>query len=119
LHFLRRFSKAAYSNSKIHKLSRYLIELSLLNRKMLWYLPSVIAASAVYIARKMSKRTPVWTKTLKHYTKYDVKDIAPCVKEMNAFLIGIQAVKLSIKSKYSCSELLGVALIPPLLDIGV
>ncbi len=62
VHFLRRFSKAARSDSKIHTLSKYLIELSLLEYKMLEYLPSITAAAAVYIARKMCKITPLWVR---------------------------------------------------------
>jgi transcription initiation factor TFIIIB Brf1 subunit/transcription initiation factor TFIIB len=60
LHFLRRFSKAARSDSKIHTLSKYITELSLLEYKMLEYLPSQIAAAAVYISRKMCGISPLW-----------------------------------------------------------
>jgi cyclin B len=64
LHFLRRFSKAALSDSRIHTLSKYLIELSMLDYKMLKYLPSVIAGAAVYIARKMTGISPLWVLSL-------------------------------------------------------
>lgn len=60
LHFLRRFSKAARSDSRIHTLSKYLCELSLLDYGMLKYLPSLVAASAVYLARRMNGITPAW-----------------------------------------------------------
>ena len=62
LHFLRRFSKAARSDSKIHTLSKYITELSLLEYKMLEYLPSQIAAAAVYISRKMCGISPLWVR---------------------------------------------------------
>lgn len=67
LHFLRRFSKAARSDSKIHTLSKYLTELSLLEYKMLKYPPSIIAAAAVYISRSMLPAEvagPVWVCTM-------------------------------------------------------
>lgn len=60
LHFLRRFSKAAHSDSKIHTISKYLVELSLIDYKMLKYLPSRIAAASVYISRRMCGISPAW-----------------------------------------------------------
>ena len=58
--FLRRFSKAARSDSITHTLSKYLTELSLPEYKMLRFVPSKIAASAVYLARTMTNKSPVW-----------------------------------------------------------
>lgn len=60
IHFLRRFSKAAKSDSRTHTLSKYLIEMCVIEYTMLEYLPSVIAASAIYIARKMCNVSPLW-----------------------------------------------------------
>jgi hypothetical protein len=60
IHFLRRFSKAARSNTRTHTLSKYLIEVSLMDYGMLKHLPSLIAASAVYLARKMTDIEPLW-----------------------------------------------------------
>lgn len=64
LHFLRRFSKAARSDSRTHTLSKYLTELTLVEYKMLDFLPSQIAAAAVYIARRMTCREPYWVRNL-------------------------------------------------------
>lgn len=61
--FLRRFSKAARSDSITHTLSKYLTELSLPEYKMLRFVPSKIAASAVYLARTMTNKSPVWVPT--------------------------------------------------------
>ena len=71
LHFLRRFSKAAKSDAKLHTLSKYIIELSLLEYSLLKYKPSEIAAAAVYITRKMTNITPTWVK--KNKTKQKQK----------------------------------------------
>lgn len=40
LHFLRRFSKAAQSDYTIHTLCKYIIEISLIDIRLLKYLPS-------------------------------------------------------------------------------
>ncbi len=51
---------------------------------MVKYLPSVIAASAVCIARKSLRRHP-WSPTLVKYTKYDEPDLAACLADMQVF----------------------------------
>jgi len=115
LHFLRRFSRAAQSNSKIHTLSKYLAELSLLEAKLLQFLPSMVAAASVYIARKMTHQSPVWTSTLQYYSGYSAADILPCVQELNAVLKKQPSSSYkAIAVKYSSQQLLSVALIPPL-----
>jgi hypothetical protein len=53
--FLERYAKVSKSDSFIMNLSRYLIELSLVNYKMLRYSNSNLAASALYLALKMTK----------------------------------------------------------------
>lgn len=62
LHFLRRFSKAARSDYKTHTLSKFLTELAHIDLAMMKYLPSKIAASAVFIARYMLNETPTWVR---------------------------------------------------------
>ena len=79
-HFLRRYSKAAKSDSRLHTLSKYLLELTLPEYGMLAFLPSQIAAAAVFIARKMSGHAPYWTPTLAYYTGYTEEDLRPCAK---------------------------------------
>ena len=67
IHFLRRFSKAARSNTKTHTLCKYLIEMSLMTYSLLQFLPSMIAASSVYLARKMMDIEPAW---VSHFSPY-------------------------------------------------
>jgi len=82
LHFLRRYSKAGRANSRLHTLSKYFIELTLPEYCMLAYLPSLIAASSVFIARKMTGTLPYWNPTLTYYTGYTEEDLRPCAKSM-------------------------------------
>lgn len=53
--FLERYVKIAKADPLIFNLSRYLIELSLLNCKMLRFSNSNIAASALYLSQKMTR----------------------------------------------------------------
>eukprot|EP00020_Sapocribrum_chincoteaguense_P000147 CAMPEP_0170750628 /NCGR_PEP_ID=MMETSP0437-20130122/11030_1 /TAXON_ID=0 /ORGANISM="Sexangularia sp." /LENGTH=353 /DNA_ID=CAMNT_0011089631 /DNA_START=32 /DNA_END=1090 /DNA_ORIENTATION=- len=115
LHFVRRFSKAARSDSRTHTLSKYITELALIDYAMLNFKPSLIAASAVYIARAMVGRTPLWNDTLHYYTHFNDSDLFDCVRTLNA-LVCKQAApnnKLqAIRNKYASSKLLSVAQIP-------
>jgi hypothetical protein len=87
LHFLRRFSKAARSDSTTHTLSKYLAELTLPEYEMLAYKPSTVAAASVYVARAMRHITPYWTPTLEHYTQLSVDGIRQCATALNEVLV--------------------------------
>lgn len=82
--FLCRFLKAAHADRMMVQMACYLAERSLQEYSMVKYLPSVIAASAVCIARKSLRRHP-WSPTLVKYTKYDEPDLAACLIDMQTF----------------------------------
>ncbi|XP_010521286.1 PREDICTED: cyclin-A1-2 isoform X2 [Tarenaya hassleriana] len=86
--FLRRFVRAAQGTNEVlpvqlECLASYLAELSLLDYAMLQYLPSLVAASAVFLARYILEpsRKP-WNSTLGNYTLYSGKDLRDCVKDL-------------------------------------
>jgi len=117
LHFLRRYSKAAGSDYTIHTLCKYLIELMLIDVKLLKYTPSQIAAGSVYIARLMTQKTPSWTPTLEHYSTYTDAQVHSVAVDMNELLKKAQKSSLkAIKKKYSTPKFGQVAEIP-LVDL--
>jgi len=117
LHFLRRYSKAAGSDYCIHTLCNYLIELVLVDIKMLKYLPSEIAAGAVYVARAMSQKTPHWTPTLEHYSTYSEEYVRTIAIEINNLLKKAQKSSLrAVQKKYSSDKYAEVSTIP-LVDL--
>jgi len=117
LHFLRRYSKAAGSDYTIHTLCKYLIELMLIDVKLLKYTPSQIAAGSVYIARLMTQKTPSWTPTLEHYSTYTDAQVLSVAVDMNELLKKAQKSSLkAIKKKYSTPKFGQVAEIP-LVDL--
>ncbi|WOG82282.1 hypothetical protein DCAR_0101445 [Daucus carota subsp. sativus] len=79
--FLRRFLQAAQSNYQAPRvqlefLANYLAELTLPEYGFLWFLPSLIAAAAVFLARWMlDPSSQPWNPTLQHYTNYKVSDL--------------------------------------------
>lgn len=114
--FLRRYSKAARSDSETHTLSKYLTELSMTSHTMVGFLPSEIAASAVLIARNMRgvPTKQLWNPTLVHYSGYEQYDIMNCARSLNKVLYNemMTVKKSAIFLKYSSTSLLSVARVP-------
>ncbi|XP_050124074.1 cyclin-A1-1-like isoform X1 [Malus sylvestris] len=87
--FLRRFCFAAQKTSKVPSehfrcLASYITELSLLEYSMLCYAPSLIAASAAFLAKYiLSPLKKPWNSTLRHYTLYQASDLFDCVKALH------------------------------------
>ena len=66
--FLERFAKIMKVNDTIFNLSRYLLELSLINYRMIKFRNSNIAASALYLALKMTKSACPWNETISKHS---------------------------------------------------
>jgi len=113
LHFLRRYSKAAGSDYNVHTLCKYLIELVLVDVKMVKFLPSELAAGAVYVARAMTQKAPLWTPTLQHYSTYGEDHVKSVALEINNLLKKAQKSSLkAVQKKYSSEKYAEVANIP-------
>jgi len=117
LHFLRRYSKAAGSNYTIHTLCKYIIEISLIDVKLLRFFPSEIAAGAVFLARMMTSKTPLWTPTLQHYTTYSEEHVRGVAVEINDFLKRAQKSALKAVHKKYAHERHGQVSEIPLVDL--
>jgi len=78
LNFLRRISKADDYEMFGRTLSKFFMELSLLNSEFLNYLPSKITAASMYLSRIMLDR-PEWTPNLRHYSGYHEDELKECV----------------------------------------
>jgi len=121
LRFLERFHFISSSNSnentndaykKIFYFAQYLLELSLLEYKMLEYNPSLKAASALYIARRVFKidGPNPWTNTLEFHTNYKEKELLNCSKDMCKILQLMPTVNLkSCYKKFSSPMFMEVA----------
>ncbi|XP_050363492.1 cyclin-A1-4-like [Argentina anserina] len=88
--FLRRFCSVAERTScevppvMFQCLAHYIAELSLLEYCMLGFAPSLIAASATFLAKYiLSPLQKPWNSTLRHYTTYRASDLCDCVKVLH------------------------------------
>eukprot|EP01038_Epipyxis_sp_PR26KG_P009886 gene9886-13296_t len=79
--FFTRFSKAGNLTPNTTKIARCITERILLDYWMSQYPPSLIAASAVSMARVIVGQDP-WTNTLTHYTRYSQTALAPCIESI-------------------------------------
>ena len=66
--------KGMANGCRLNSLSCYIAELSILEYKALHFLPSMIAASAVFLAQYCLSRA-LWNPTLEHYSSYSASDL--------------------------------------------
>lgn len=104
--FLRRFLRAGAANTAspvtLGYLANYLAELTLTEYGFLKFLPSVVAASAVFLARWTLDQSDLpWNCTLEHYTSYKSSDIEICVCALRELQHNTSGCPLnSIREKY-------------------
>lgn len=96
LKFLERYSSLSHFDEKMFMMARYLIEICLIEYKMLSYIPSMVACSAIYLVNKLNKKN-CWPANMVKYTKYEEKQLINCSKDMfvmlqNAEKSNLQAV---------------------------
>ena len=111
LNFLRRYSKAAGSDAALHTCCKYFLELSLAVYAMVGFPPSKIAASAVYLSRKIFQKTPTWDETMQFHSKYSEADLMPCVKAFNHLIRKEASLETpsTISEKYASKEFMKIS----------
>lgn len=106
--FLVRYLKAAHADKRIVQLSCYILDGTLQSYNLLHYLPSQLAAAAVFIARRTVGRNS-WSPTLLRYAVYCEEDIIPVARAVLAEK-GSSSMELrAVNKKYSSSRYGAVA----------
>ncbi|KAL0853963.1 hypothetical protein Bca101_059115 [Brassica carinata] len=106
--FLRRFVRAAHGVHEaplmqLECMASYIAELSLLEYTMLSHPPSLVAASAIFLAKYIldPTRRP-WNSTLQHYTQYRAMELRGCVKDLQRLSSNAHVSTLpAVREKYS------------------
>ncbi|AES68057.2 carboxy-terminal domain cyclin [Medicago truncatula] len=125
--FLRRFLRAAQASYKrpsieLEYLANYLAELTLMNYGFLNFLPSMIAASAVFLARwTLDQSSHPWNPTLEHYASYKASDLKATVLALQDLQLNSNddcPLPAAIRKKYIQDKLNCVATLssPKLLE---
>ncbi|KAL6578528.1 hypothetical protein OROMI_008744 [Orobanche minor] len=109
--FLRRFIQAAQvsyevPSAELELLANYLAELTLVEYNFLKFLPSLIAASAVFLARwTLDQSHHPWNPTLEHYTRYKTSELISIVLALQELQENAKGcVHKAIREKYKQSK---------------
>mmetsp|Transcript_9787 Transcript_9787/g.17838 ORF Transcript_9787/g.17838 Transcript_9787/m.17838 type:complete len:106 (+) Transcript_9787:1754-2071(+) len=81
--FLVRFLKAGHADKQIVQLACYILDGTLESYKLIQYLPSQLAAAAIFIARRTVGRNP-WSPTLLRYAIYREEEVALVARDILA-----------------------------------
>ncbi|KAL6452524.1 CLB2 G2/mitotic-specific cyclin CLB2 [Candida maltosa Xu316] len=88
MNFLRRISKADDYDVQSRTLGKYLLEITIVDYKFIGMKPSLCCASAMYLARLILEKVPVWNGNLIHYSGgYRINDMKECVELMFQYLL--------------------------------
>ncbi|KAK7376945.1 hypothetical protein VNO80_02365 [Phaseolus coccineus] len=117
--FLRRFCGVGQvgvdtSDLQFEFLSCYLAELSLLDYYCVKFLPSLVAASVIFLARFMlSTRTHPWNSALHQLTKYKPADLKECILNIHDLYLRRRGPSLeAVREKYKQHKFKCVATTP-------
>ncbi|XVF39848.1 hypothetical protein PTKIN_Ptkin01aG0065300 [Pterospermum kingtungense] len=122
--FLRRFTRVAEEDYKgsslqLEFLGYYLAELSLLDYGCVKFLPSLVAASVIFLTRFIlqPKRQP-WSSAMQKYSGYKASDIKECVLVILDLYLGRRGGALqAVREKYKQHKFKYVATMPASPDI--
>lgn len=122
--FLRTFSQAGredekYPPLKLGFLSCYLAELSLLDYGCLRFLPSLVAASAVFVSRyAIDPKSHPWSQKLTECTGYNGSDLKDCIHALLDLQLKNKAANLvAIRDKYNQHRFKCVSSLVPSADV--
>lgn len=106
--FLVRYLKAGHADKKIVQLSCFIMDGTLQSYNLLHYLPSQLAAAAVFISRRVVGRNG-WSPTLLNYSDYCEEEIIPVARAVLHAKNGANPELRAVNKKYSSTRYGGVA----------
>lgn len=111
--FMKRFLKAAQADTQLELLAFYLLELCLVEYEALKWKPSMLAASAIYMAQHILQRMPAWTRLLQKHAHYRESELRECANMIAGFHRNAEEGDLkAVYNKYSSSQFGAVAKLP-------
>lgn len=117
--FLRRYAKCCRASVETLTLARYILEMSLMDYKVIQIRDSLTAAAALLLALRM-KNVGQWTPTLVYYTGYTEQELLPLVRQLNTMVAAPPNAQLNtIRTKYSHRVFHEVAKIPALSELDL
>ncbi|XP_047049609.1 cyclin-A3-2-like [Lolium rigidum] len=122
--FLRRFTKSSPEDKKrsslqLEFLGSYLAELSLLDYSCLRFLPSVVAASSIFLARlTIAPDNNPWSKEMQKLTGYKPSELKDCIIAIHELQLNRKGPCLpAIRDKYKQHRFKSVSTLLPPVEI--
>ncbi|KJA18759.1 hypothetical protein HYPSUDRAFT_1097415 [Hypholoma sublateritium FD-334 SS-4] len=113
LGWLRRASKADDCELHARTISKYLLEIGCVERRLIGIVPSLMAAAAIWLARLALGREK-WTPNLEHYTTYAESELIPIATIMLEYIITDPIQHESLYKKYAHKRYFRVCPVFPL-----
>jgi len=110
-HFFEPLQKANGCDSMHREVALYLLEMGLLDLRMLKYTPSHVVAAVLLLSNELLQSQPVWPETMVQQTRHARESLQACVDELRLFLEADQAggQMQAVHKKFSSAQRHGVA----------
>jgi len=108
LRFAERYIKVAGGDELLQHTTEFFLELTLQKYQFLKYLPSVIAASALYLAQKSIGKGS-WNASLVAHTGYSELALDACVHDLIAVATQKNPRYCAVRKKFASSKLMSVS----------
>jgi len=109
-HFFHRYAKINKCTDLHSHLINYILELSLLDIRMMRYPPSHVAAAACVLSNKLLRQRPSWPAAMVGKTKLSEQMLRPCAKELCGLLEQAEGSRFqAIRKKFAQASYSGVA----------
>ncbi|KAF8602410.1 A/B/D/E cyclin [Ceratobasidium sp. AG-I] len=98
--WLRRASKADAYDVQTRTMSKFLIEVSIVEERLIKCPPSLLSAAALWLSRLILDRDE-WSANLEHYSGYAEKELLSCANVMLNYILQPPSAHESLWKKYS------------------
>lgn len=101
-HFLERFQRLNGCTEAHKDLAQYVLELTLVDYRMVQFTPSVLAGAAVLLSNKLLRRKPSWPADLARQSGMEEEAVKTCAKELCSLLESAETNSLqAVRKKFS------------------
>jgi len=109
-HFFERYQRILNCNETQIYLIRYVLELALLDIKVLRYSPSFLVATACLLSNKLLKISPSWPAAMVYHTKLHEPAMRECITDLATILANSRQSQLQgVNTKFSLTKFHSVA----------
>lgn len=100
--FLERLLQVSRADAVTRSAAFYFLEHAMMSYNMLAFLPSTVAASAMYLANVLLNKTPFWPHDLEYYSRARMSDIRPCASLLLQYAHHVAGARYqAVRRKYA------------------